>query len=277
MDVLVTGGNGMVGTAIIDSLGNRSEYDFHVLDVKDAPETDVDTTVASVEDYEAIRPAFDGTDAVIHLAVYAPGIIDENWERIRSVNIEGTRNVLRAAEDAEVEQVVFASTNHVVGMYEEELAPELYEPDHDLSLNHTSSPRPDSTYGVSKLFGENDGRFFVENMNYPKQFYAIRICSLRKPKYDHPYGDAEQGIDEGDCERGSDDYERLVKRMKSMWFSRRDCGHMIDRILKDEDTEFAVFSGVSDNDRRWFSIDHAREVVGYDPQDNAETWNAPPK
>jgi len=277
MDVLVTGGNGMVGKAVLDSLGDRSEYDFHVLDVEDSPETDVDTTVASVEDYEAIRPGFDGVDAVIHLAVYAPGIIDENWERIRSVNVEGSRNVLMAAEGAEVETVVFASTNHVVGMYEEEHEPELYEGDHDLSLDHTSPPRPDSTYGVSKLFGENDGRFFVENMDYPEQFFAIRICSLREAEYDHPYGDAEKGVDEGDWERGSDDYERLVKRMKAMWFSRRDCGHMIDRILQNDDTEYAVFSGVSDNDRRWFSIDHARNVVGYDPQDNAETWDAPPE
>jgi hypothetical protein len=277
MNVLVTGGNGMVGTAIIDTLGDDGAYEFRPLDVETHPDEDRDTFVASVEDYDAIRPAFDDVDAVVHLAVYVPGLIDENWERIRSVNVNGTRNVLRAAEDAEVEQVVFASTNHVVGMYEEEHAPDIYELEHDLLIDHTDPVRPDSTYGVSKLFGENDGRFFVENMAYPKQFYAIRICSLRTPEYDHPYGDAEKAVDEGQCERGDDDYEQAVKRMKAMWFSRRDCAQMVDLILQDDDVTFDVFSGVSGNDRRWFSIEHARDVLGYDPQDNGEDWDGPPE
>jgi nucleoside-diphosphate-sugar epimerase len=276
MEVLVTGGNGMVGTAIIDNLGDRAEYEFRSLDVEPHPDGDQDTFIASVEEYDAIRPAFDGVDAVIHLAVYVPGYVDEDWERIRSVNVEGTRNVLRAAQDAEVERVVFASTNHVVGMYEEEYAPNLYELDHDLMLDHTSPVRPDSSYGVSKLFGENDGRFFVEKMAYPERFYAIRICSLREPAYDHPYGDAERAVENGEFERGSDEYEETVRRMKAMWFSRRDCAQLIDRILQDEHTEYAIFSGVSDNDRRWFDFEHARKLVGYDPQDNGEDWDAPP-
>lgn len=277
MKVLVTGGNGMVGTAIIDNLGDREQYEFQPLDIQPHPDEDRDTFEASVEDYDEIRPAFDGVDAVIHLAVYVPGYIDENWERIRSVNVEGTRNVLRAAQDAEVERVVFASTNHVVGMYEEEHAPNLYELDYNLLLDHTSAPRPDSSYGVSKLFGENDGRFFVERMEYPKRFYAIRICSLREPKYDHPYGDAEKAVENGKFERGSEAYAETVQRMKAMWFSRRDCAHMVDCILQDEDSEYAVVSGVSDNDRRWFNIEHARDLLGYDPQDNGEDWSAPPE
>lgn len=277
MEVLVTGGNGMVGTAIIDNLGDRAEYEFRPLDVEPHPDGDRDTFIASVEEYDAIRPAFDGVDAVIHLAVYVPGYVDENWERIRSVNVEGTRNVLRAAQDAEVERVVFASTNHVVGMYEEEYAPDLYELDHDLMLDHTSPDRPDSSYGVSKLFGENDGRFFVEKMAYPERFYGIRICSLREPAYDHPYGDAEKAVENGEFERGSDEYEETVRRMKAMWFSRRDCAQLVDRILQDEHTEYAIFSGVSDNERSWFDIEHARKLVGYDPQDNGEDWDAPPR
>lgn len=277
VNVLVTGGNGKVGTAIIDNLCDREEYDFRPLDIEVHQSETRGTVVASVEDYDEIRPAFDDIDAVIHLAVYTPGLLDENWNRIRSVNVEGTRNVLRAAHDAEVEQVVFASTNHVVGMYEEDYAPNLYELDHNVMLDHTSPVRPDSTYGVSKLFGENDGRFFVENMRYPQQFYAIRICSLRAQEYNHPYGDVERGVNEGEFERESSEYEEAVRRMKAMWFSRRDCAHMVDCILQDQDTKYAIFSGVSDNDRRWFDIEYARKLIGYDPQDNGETWDSPPQ
>lgn len=275
MDVLITGANGQVGTAIVDHLSDGGTYEFRSLDVE--PHPDRDTFVASVADYDDIRPAFDDIDAVVHLAVYSDGLQDENWNRIQEVNVEGTRNVLRAAEDAGVEKVIFASTNHVMGKYEDEHAPELYDPDYDLSLDHTDPVRPDSTYGVSKLFGENDGRYFVENRSHPNRFYALRICSLRSPRYDHPYGDAERGVDQGEWERGSDRYERAVDRMKATWFSRRDCAHMIDRMLRDDDVEFGTFSGVSDNEARWFDIEHAREELGYDPQDDASEWDAPPE
>lgn len=284
MDVLVTGASGVVGAAVFDGLGedptfelpgvDASTYDLHALDISDTE--DRETYVASVADYEAIRPAFDGMDAVVHLAVYAPGFVDENFAEILRVNVRGTRNVLRAAADAEVESVVLASTNHVVGMYERDRAPDIYAPDHDLVVDHASPVRPDSTYGVSKLFNEHDGRFFVETEPYPKRCYAIRIASVRPPAYDHPYGDAEQGVDEGNWERGSAEYERKVRRLKATWFSRRDCAHMVDRCLRDESVEFGVFYGVSDNDGRWFDIGTARDRIGYEPRDNGGEWDGPP-
>lgn len=274
MDVLITGANGIVGTAIVDSLGGRSEYAFTALDVE--PHPDRETIVADVANYDELRPAFDGVDAVVHMAVYAPGFVDESWEDILRVNVRGTRNVLRAAADAEVESVIFGSTNHVVGMYEREHAPEIYDPTFELTVDHTDPVRPDSTYGVSKLFGEHDGRFFVETNAYPKRFYALRIATVGPASEDHPYAAAERGVEDGRWERGSDEYERQVARLKATWFSRRDCGHMVDRMLQDDTVEFDVFYGVSGNDRRWLDIEHARDVLGYEPRDDGEEWDGPP-
>jgi len=39
--------------------------------------------------------------------------------------------------------------------------------------------------------------------------------------------------------------------------------------LEDEDVHFDVFFGISDNDNRWLDLSHARETIGYDPQDDA--------
>jgi hypothetical protein len=64
--------------------------------------------------------------------------------------------------------------------------------------------------------------------------------------------------------------------MKCMWHSRRDFAHEVACCLDDDTVEFGVFSGVSDNDRRWYSIERARKRLGYDPQDNAEQWDGPP-
>lgn len=272
-NVLLTGAFGRVGTALIDHLAPRDEYEFTYLNRSDREE--YDTYVGDVSNYDEIRPAFDDQDAVIHLAGYPE--TDGTWEQVLENNIIGMYNTLEAARDAEVPKFIFGSTNHVVGMYEVEHAPEIYERDYDLTVDQDSPRRPDSYYGSSKSFDEDLGRYYVENYEYPKQFYALRICSVRHEKYDHPYGDAEHGVDDGKWEHGSSEYEEQVARMKAMWQSRRDCAHQVDRCLQDDDVSFDVFYGVSDNDRRWFSIEHGRDILGYDPQDNGEEWDAPPE
>ncbi len=272
-NVLLTGAFGRVGTAIIDHLADRDEYEFTYLNRSDREE--YDTVVADVSNYEEMRPAFDDKDAVIHLAGYPE--TDGTFEQVLENNIIGMYNTLRAVADAGVETFVFGSTNHVVGMYEVELAPEIYEPDFELLVDEESPRRPDSHYGASKSYGEDLGRYYTENYEYPTQFYALRICSVRHDEYDHPYGDAEHGVDDGEWERDSPEYERQVARMKAMWQSRRDLAQEVHCCLQDDDVEFDVFYGVSDNDRRWFSLEHARDVLGYDPQDNGEEWDAPPE
>lgn len=278
MDVLVTGPYGRCGTAIIDHLHDEPDLEFTYLNRSDREEDheygEYDTFVADVADYDAIRPAFDGIDAVVHLAAYP--YVEGTWMDILEPNVIGTYNVLEAARDAGVESVVFGSTNHVMGVYEEEFAPEIYELGFDLELTHEDPIRPDSYYGSSKAFGEAIGRQYAEQDDGIDQFYAIRICSVRNAAYDHPYGDAERIVDEGEIERGSDAYHEQVARMKGMWQSRRDFAHQIERCLRDDDVSFGIFSGVSDNDRGWYGIDHARERLGYDPQDNGEEWDAPP-
>ncbi|WP_266082400.1 NAD-dependent epimerase/dehydratase family protein [Haladaptatus caseinilyticus] len=272
-NVLLTGAFGRVGTAIIDHLADDDRYNFTYLNRSDRD--GYETTVADVSNYESMRPAFDDQDAVIHLAGYPE--TDGTWDQVLENNIIGMYNTLEAARDADVPKFIFGSTNHVVGMYEVEFKPEIYGLDFDLTVDHTSPRRPDSYYGSSKSFDEDLGRYYVENYANPRQFYSLRICSVRHEAYDHPYGDAEHGVDDGKWERGSEQYEEQVARMKAMWQSRRDLAQQIDCCLQDDDVEFDVFYGVSDNDRRWFDIEHARDVIGYEPKDNGEEWDAPPE
>jgi NAD+ dependent glucose-6-phosphate dehydrogenase len=271
-NILLTGAFGRVGTAIIDHLTEKDSYDFTYLNRSDRD--DYETVVADVSNYDEIRPAFEDKDAVIHLAGYPE--TDGSWKETLENNIIGMYNTLEAAKDAGVPKFIFGSTNHVVGMYEVEFAPEIYEQDFDLTIDRTSPRRPDSYYGSSKSFDEDLGRYYVENYEAPEQFYSLRICTVRDERYDHPYGDAEHGVDDGRWERGSDQYEEQVARMKAMWQSRRDLAHQVECCLQDDDVEYDVFYGVSDNDRRWFDIDHGRKVIGYEPQDNGEEWDAPP-
>ncbi|AUV84634.1 NAD(P)-dependent oxidoreductase (plasmid) [Salinigranum rubrum] len=279
MKVLITGGAGTVGTAITDHLADRPAYSFTSLDLDDHSDSNVESVVADVAEYDAIRPHLNKKDAVVHLAntpLQTGHSRDRTieWTEAHGKNIRIHANVMRAAVDAGVESVIWASSNHAVGMYEVANAPDIYFPDSDLIVDHTVQPRPDSVYGAEKLYGEGLGRLAAES--HRVRFYALRICTVCDREYDHPFGHAEAGVDRGDWERDSDEYAMQVARIRGMWHSRRDHAHLVECCLEDDSVEFDVFYGVSDNDRRWFDIDHAREVLGYDPQDNGETWEAPP-
>ncbi|MEF8851470.1 MAG: NAD(P)-dependent oxidoreductase [Haloarculaceae archaeon] len=278
MNALATGVYGRCGTALVDHLYDRDEYDWTLFNRSDRPDDHpyggYDTVIGDVTDGAALRAAATGQDAMVHMAAYP--YTGGDWDDVHDPNVGGLYNALEAARREKVESVVFLSTNHVMGLYEDEHAPELYEPGYGLVLDATDPVRPDSLYGVTKAFGEALGRYYVETHEYPKRFYALRVCSVRMPEYDHPYGDAEASVDEGEFERDSDTYERQVARMKATWHSRRDFAHQVDRCLRDESVTFDVFHGVSDNTTRWFSIENARARLGYDPQDDGTEWDEPP-
>lgn len=278
MDVVMTGSYGRCGTAVIDHLHDDSTYEFTYLNRSDRPDDHpyghLQTVIGDVADADVVSRAFEEQDAAIHMAAYP--YTDGTWADIFEPNLIGMYNALEAAHKHEVGTFVFLSSNHVMGQYETEHSPELYQPRYGLVLDHTDTVRPDSFYGASKSFGEDLGRYYVENYEYPRQFYALRVCSVRMPEYDHPYGDAEKGVEEGRFTRGSDAYRREVARMKATWQSRRDFAHQIRCCLEDDSVEFGIFSGVSDNTRRWFDIEHARARLGYDPADDAEDWTSAP-
>jgi nucleoside-diphosphate-sugar epimerase len=279
MDILMTGAFGIVGSAVREHLADREEYEFTYL--SRSPRPGHDMVAADVTDYDDIRPAFEGQDVVIDLAL-PPELSTEDrsvgWADAYQANLRATTNVMEAAVDAGVEKLIYASSNHVVGMYELENAPEIYFPGHGVTLDHTVPVRPDSMYGVLKAHDEALARFCADA--HDLSAYCLRICSVRGPEDDHPYSDAERGgrpdTEQEELDPGSEEYRRRVARMKAMWHSRRDCAHLFDCCLRDDSVEFDVFYGVSDNERRWMDIDHAREVLGYDPQDNAEEWTEPP-
>lgn len=270
MSTIITGAYGRVGTALLDH--QSEQFDYVPFDKKKHPE--FETILGDVADYEMVEDAFENKEAVVHLA--ADSSVDAEWDSVLQSNIVGAYNCLEACHQQAVSTAILASTNHVVGMYEQEHAPELYNEDYDLLLDHRTPIRPDSVYGSSKAFLEGLGRYYVENHDYPAQVYVLRIGSVRYPEYDHPYGDAEAGVEDGRWERESEEYRREVRRMKATWQSRRDVASLIECCLRDETATFEIFYGVSDNSRRWFDITRPHDVVGYQPKDSGDNYTGPP-
>jgi len=116
--VLVTGGSGVVGGAVVRALV-AAGHDVRALCRSDAASNTVAAlgavpVVGDVLDRAALTSAMQGCDVVFHVAgVNAMCLADP--QPIYTANVDGTRTVLRAAEQARVRRVVHTSSAIVLG------------------------------------------------------------------------------------------------------------------------------------------------------------------
>jgi len=120
MKILVTGGTGFIGAAVVRLLLEdglpvrclvRKESDLSNLDG-----LDVEYAYGDVTDLDSVRRALDGCDRVIHLAaIYAIWMKDPN--RMYRVNVNGTHKVLTACREAGVQKVVYVSSTAALGSH----------------------------------------------------------------------------------------------------------------------------------------------------------------
>ncbi|MEC7202747.1 MAG: NAD(P)-dependent oxidoreductase [Pseudomonadota bacterium] len=184
---------------------------------------------ADLSDLDAICAAAVGVDGILHFGGCAG---EAPWETILGANIVGMRNVFEAARLCGVKRVVWASSNHAVGFYRR-----------DETIDHTVYPKPDSRYGVSKVFGEAMGSLYADR--YGQEVVNLRIGNVStKP---------------------------VNKRRLSIWISPRDLAQLCGIALDHPDIRFEIFYGVSDNARSWYDNRNA-EAYGYRPQHQSELY-----
>lgn len=230
--VLITGAAGRIGSSLAESLKDQYSLRLHYhRTIPEKPPVD-DILIADVADYDAIAKGMEGIDAVVHMA--ADPSTRATWESVREKNIAGTYNVYESARRAGVKKVVFASTNHTMGMYDRDGQWPIYT---------NQPPRPDSLYGVSKVFGETLGRYYVDQ--HGLSVICLRIgWFLTQPK-------DEIGL--------------------WMWLSPRDCANVVSRAIETP-LNYGVFYAISRNSRRHWDITETIEKLGYRPQDDAEIY-----
>jgi nucleoside-diphosphate-sugar epimerase len=148
--VLVTGGAGTIGGAVVRRLLRDPAWEVRVADQREAPDwirQSCEVVTADLRDPAAAARAAAGCSHVIHLAAIVGGI--GNFHKLPYTLLEmntGLYNgVFRGALDAGVERLVYVSSSMVF-----ERATEY--PTTEGHIAHT--PIPESAYGFSKLAGE---------------------------------------------------------------------------------------------------------------------------
>ena len=147
--------------------GAKDDYELSGIDLR-VPEGYEDFTIADMTDIEAIRPAFEGKDAVIDFANNPAGNL--SWEDAYTNNIHATFNSMRAAQEAGVGRYIYTSSNRITEEYQQdEPYASICRGDYNgldpasIPLINTSMPvRPNGPYGIGKAAAEAAGRYFVD-------------------------------------------------------------------------------------------------------------------
>jgi nucleoside-diphosphate-sugar epimerase len=139
----ISGGAGFLGLHLARRL-LADGHDVRTLDVVPLDDAELERSVdelrGDIRDRDSVGKLVQGADVVVHAAAALP--IQASRGSIRSVNVGGTENVLRAADDTGVRRVVFISSTAVYGV------PEKHPIEEDDPLVGVGS------YGESKIDAE---------------------------------------------------------------------------------------------------------------------------
>jgi dihydroflavonol-4-reductase len=113
MTVIVTGAAGHAGANLVRALiaGKRPVRALVHTDRKALEGLDIEIVEGDVRDFDSLVNAFKGADVVYHLAAYI-SISKSDWPLLEAVNINGTRNVIKACRNCGVQRLIHFSSIH---------------------------------------------------------------------------------------------------------------------------------------------------------------------
>lgn len=231
--LLITGANGGLGSVCRQRLGHLADT-IRLSARKGLGEAGPNEEIVYCDlgDKAAVEALVEGCDGIVHMGGQAT---EAPWETIRNANIDGMFHLYEAArKSSTTPRIIFASSNHAIGYYEQ-----------TKRLDANSPTKPDGLYGLSKVFGEA-----MASMYYHK--FGIETASIRI---------------------GSCFPEPKNHRMLSTWMSYDDFILLIERIFTVPRLGCPIIYGASANDASWWD-NREVAYLGWQPKDNAEVFRA---
>tara|TARA_A100001015_G_scaffold1000_1_gene1373 strand:- start:339 stop:1193 length:855 start_codon:yes stop_codon:yes gene_type:complete len=180
-NILVTGGSGKAGRATIKLLLEK-HYNVFNVDFVNNSELDVPFTKVDLEDFgdamevvSEIDDRINGIDAVIHQAAIPASGLEANYKTFRA-NTISTYNIFQASKVMNVNNIVWASSETVLGLPFDTYPP--YVP-----VDENYDPRPESSYSLSKVMGEEMARQFCRR-NPDMKIIGLRYSNIME---EHDY------------------------------------------------------------------------------------------
>jgi uronate dehydrogenase len=228
--LLLTGAAGGVGRSIRPLLPQLAE-NVVLSDISDIADVGPGETFVKCDlaDAQGVSRMLEGVDGIIHLGGIS---VERPFDLILQGNIVGLYNLYEAARHNGQPRIVFASSNHVVGYYRR-----------DEHIDASVYPRPDSLYGVSKVFGEAVASMYHDK--FGQETLSVRI---------------------GSC------FEKPANtRMLATWLSDRDFVALCGRAFAAPRLGHSIVYGASANDEQWWDNRKAA-FLGWQPQDSSAKW-----
>jgi nucleoside-diphosphate-sugar epimerase len=268
MRVVVTGGSGKAGRAVVSDLVEHGHQVLNVDLVAD-PEAVCEYRQADLDELGQTFEVLHSAEAVVHLAaIPRPGLATE--EATFRTNMASTFNVFSAACALGLRRVVWASSETTLGLPFDESKP--YFP-----VDEQQPTQPKSSYALSKVLSEEMARYFNSRFGVP--FVGLRFSNI---------------WDERDYDQLPTFQDAPRRRSWNAWgyVDRRDVAQSCRLALQADTTGAEVFiiaaadtvmertneelvaevfptvplhEGVGPHDTL-LSIDKARRVLGYSPQ-----------
>lgn len=172
MRVVVTGGSGKLAKYIVPVLSR--EHEILLFDEQRSDQSRYPFIQGEIIDGEKLSKAFQGADAIIHLAALRSRY-NHLPMKVMKTNVLGTFCVLEEARKERVGRLVFSSSDAAIGIAQSR---NKFAPDY-LPIDENHPLRPQDPYGISKMLGEEMCRCYATG--YGMNIIALRFSNILCP------------------------------------------------------------------------------------------------